>query len=197
MVSGLGYGSSGAFRHPLALNVASSKISLISEQLIRKPSWVTIRLFSRMALILQQASNSWGDAAMRYASLTCESLSFFFFGNRATTDESDPTTLIARPFLVTYQEPFACFPMHALSAKRKKTLSVFRTKGIKILFDLFEIDIPLLHICAYKLHLEPMAYVDAFSPVEQPAFDRRLKDADPCPFVGGARADGVEPVSNP
>ena len=48
-----------------------------------------------------------------------------------------------------------------------------------------------------KLHLEPLAHIDAFNSVEQPAFDRRLKDAHPGPLVGCARADGVKPVSDP
>jgi hypothetical protein len=72
-----------------------------------------------------------------------------------------------------------------------------RVSPLKILLNLLEIDIPLLHIRADKLHLEPVAHIDAFNPIEQPAFDRGLKDADPCPFVGRARADGVKPVSDP
>jgi hypothetical protein len=40
--------------------------------------------------------------------------------------------------------------------------------------DPFEIDIPLLHLRADKLHLEPVAHIDPFKPLEQPAFDRRF-----------------------
>ena len=66
-----------------------------------------------------------------------------------------------------------------------------------LLLNLLEIDIPLLDIRADKLHLEPVAHIDAFNPIEQPAFDWGLKDADPCPFVGRACTDGVKPVSDP
>jgi len=67
----------------------------------------------------------------------------------------------------------------------------------RVLLNLLEIDSPLLHIRADKLHLEPVADIDAFNPIERPASKRGLKDADPCPFVGRALADGLKPVSDP
>jgi hypothetical protein len=61
----------------------------------------------------------------------------------------------------------------------------------------FEIDKPFLHIRVNELYLEPVAHIDAFKPVKQPAFERRLKDPDPGPFVGRTCADGIKPVSDP
>ena len=61
--------------------------------------------------------------------------------------------------------------------------------------DLLEIDISFLNIRMDKLHLEPLAHIDAFNTVWQSAFDGRLKDPDPCPLIGCARANGVEPFS--
>jgi len=72
-----------------------------------------------------------------------------------------------------------------------------RVSASKILLDLFEINIPPLNVCVHKLHFEPVADINAFKPVEQPAFDWGLNYADPCPFVGCARADGVELISDP
>jgi hypothetical protein len=125
----ISYGSSGLFRYPLALRMASRSDIFISEQFILKPSGVTMRLFSRIDCITLQTSKSWGAAAKRYASVTRVSLPVFFLGNTATTDESAPKTPMASSFFLTYQEPLTLFSMYGLSAIRDQNFKPNRPDG--------------------------------------------------------------------
>ena len=110
-------GSSGAFRHPLALRMASCKDFLISLQSILEPSGVTMRLFSRTEFILQQASKSCGAAAMRYASRIRGPSPLPPWGNSAMMDESAAKTPTTSPIiLLKYQDPFARFSITTISA---------------------------------------------------------------------------------
>jgi hypothetical protein len=100
--------------------------------------------------------------------------------------------------LLRQNAPVQTIPVHT---RATDTLSCVcnRTASFSLPFlcDLFEIDIPFLHIRVNKLYLEPLTHIDIFKSVEQPAFERRLENPDPCPFVGCACTDGLEPVSDP
>jgi hypothetical protein len=111
----LGQGSSGDLRHPVALKMASSRCVRTSEQLILKPSEVTIRLFSSTDRSYAQTSSSRGATAITY-SLRTESSLPLSLGNSATTDESGPRMLIRTPFFLTCHVPKGPFLIPDLSA---------------------------------------------------------------------------------
>ena len=103
----------------MALRMASPKDFWISVQFILKPSAVTMKLFSRRELILQQTSKSWGAAAMRYASLIRAPSPFRPCGNSAMMDESAAMMPTTSPIIfLKCQDPFACVCMCEFSAKR-------------------------------------------------------------------------------
>ena len=60
-----------------------------------------------------------------------------------------------------------------------------------------EIDITLFDIRVDQLDSEPMAHIYTLTCLDQPTFDRGLKNSDPRSFVGGTRTDRLKMISDP